>query len=339
MIKSYSNFLLIEATEKSSQDSLGKLHEVLVGRELNGGLFSTHHRSTVEGTPEEVHNRHARALYGDDYKNHPGYKNAVKNAQIAARDIHDHLTKNGVTKIKKVAWTSQPSDHAKETGVEDPNSTADLIVTGHDGKQVGVSLKTGQTKTPNYKNPGVATYEKWSGRKLTHLADDHSKVLQKHGSPSHQEYKKMRDNPDHRERQKADEIKKSSDNMNRKMAGEIHKGLSDKSHEELHKIIKDSVAPATHLNTIVSHTVVDSGNKHISHDVHDHQHHIDSYLNNFHDLHVKPHVGGTSVSIMGRHKKTGKLMKVWNTTVYAGGRPSNKLPRGATQLPSEAKVK
>lgn len=334
-MKTFSTFIL-EASAKNAADSMGKLHETLVGKALNGGKFSEHHRSE-EGTPEEVHNIHAKALYGENYASHPEYKKAVANAEHAAGEIKTHLKKHGITKISRVAWTSQPSDHQKETGVHDPNSTADVIVTGHNKKQVGVSLKVGKTTTPNYKNPGVKTYEGWSGRKLSHLNKEHTDLLAKHGNPSHEQYKAMRDssNPEHR--QAAAAIKKSSDEMNKKMASEIHGGLSAKSHEELHSIIKKSTSPETHLPTVVSHTVTGSNNARVSHDVHDQGEHVEHYLSHFQGLHLKPHVGGTSVTVYGTHKKTGKVMPVWKTTVYAGGRPANPSPRGSTTLPSENK--
>jgi len=337
---------IIEASEKSKPDSMGKLHETLTGKFLNNGKFSEHHR-TEEGTPEEVHNRHATAMFGKNFENHPEYKNMVSNAQKAAADIKTHLKSHGITKIKKVAWTSQPSDHEKETGVKDPNSTADVIVTGHNGKQVGVSLKVGKTKTPNYKNPGIKTYEGWSGRKLSHLNANHMATLAKHGNPTHEQYKAWRDSSKPRERAKAEEIKNSSDSLNQSVAKEIHKGLSKKTHSELHDIIKQSTSPKTHLPTIVSHTVTGNNNALESHDVHDQGSHIDHYLSHFKDLHVAPHKGGTSVNIQGtfqhptdkNHPLNGKKMTVWRTSVYAGGKPVNKSPRGATTLPSEARVK
>lgn len=328
---------ITESSEKSAQDSMGKIHETLVGRALNNGKFSEHHRSE-EGSPEEVHNKHAKALYGENYQNHPAYKNAVNNAEKAASAIKEHIKKHGVTTIKKVAWTSQPSDHKKETGVHDPNSTADVIVTGHNGKQVGVSLKTGKTKTPNYKNPGIDSYEKMSGTSLKHHSDTHAKVLEKHGNPTHQEYKALRDSSKPEDKAKAAEIKKSSDTLNKNVAADIHKGLSSKSHKELHDMITDSVAPKTHLPTVVSHTVTGDNNAHIAHNVHDHDSHVSHYLSNFEGLHTKPHKGGTSVAVYGTHKKTGKVVPVWKTTVYAGGKPANKSPRGAITLPSESKV-
>lgn len=340
-----SIFYITEASAKSAQDSMGKLHEILVGKSLNNDKFSEHHRSN-EGTPEEVHNRHAKSLYGDNYKEHPAYKNAVANAEKAAAGIREHLKKHGITKIKKVAWTSQSSDHEKETGVIDPNSTADIIVTGHNGKQVGLSLKVGKTKTPNYKNPGVKTYENWSGKKLSHLNASHSALLDKHDNPSHEQYKAWRDSSKPSERAKATAIKKSSDDLNKSMAAEIHKGFSKKTHGELYDLIKDSTSPKTYLPTVVSHTVTGENNSHVSHDVHDQDSHVDHYLSHFKNLHVAPHKKGTSVTIQGtfkhptnkNHPLNGKIMPVWNTTVYAGGRPANKSPRGAITLPSENKI-
>lgn len=323
---------------KNRADSMGKLHELLVGKHLNNGSFSEHHR-TEEGTPEQVHHKHATALYGEDYKNHPQYKQAENNALKAANGIKEHLKKHGIHKIGRVAWTSQPSDHHKETGVHDPNSTADIIVTSHDKKkQVGVSLKVGETKTPNYKNPGMDTYENWSGRSLKNKLNDHVATLAKHGNPTHETYKSWRDHSDAKMRAKAADIKSSSDKTNRAVAAEIHSGLSEKSHDELQNIIRHSTTPKTHLPTIVSHTVLNKQGAAESHDVHDQEHHVENYLSKFKDLHMKPHNNKTSVTIMGTHKETGKKMPVWSTTVYAGGKPANKSPRGATTLPSEAKV-
>lgn len=340
---SFLQYLLEAATKpsaKSSQDSMGKLHELLVARELNGGSHPEHHRDEKGLSPEQAHDAHAAALFGRNFTKHAGYQRMLADARAAANGIRKHLKeKHGISKLGRVAWTSQKSDHKKETGVDDPNSKADLIVTSghpeHRGKKVGVSLKVGKTKTPNYSNPGLSTFEGWSGTKLKKHVDEHTSTLSKYGNPSHEEYKASRDSSTPKRRKMADEIKASSDRMNAKVAATMRAGMAKKSHKELYDIVKGSTSPRTHLPEIVSHTVHNADGS-SSHDVHPHEEHINKYLSNFHSLHVKPNGTGNSVTIHGIHKKTGKVMKVWQSTVYAGGRPANRSPRGATTLPSES---
>ena len=335
-----------EASAKNAADSMGKLHELLVGKELNGGQHLEHHRDENGLHPINAHDMHAKALFGDDHRgsfyNHPDYKKMVADAKVAADDIRNHLAeKHGITDMSRVAWTSQKSDHLKETGVDDPNSKADLIVTSghpkHKGKKIGISLKVGKTKTPNYANPGVSTFERWSGANLQDHLEAHGSVLDTHGNPSHDAYKAMRDSGSKKDVARANEIKSSSDNMNRGMASSMRSAMSNKSHDELRDLVRHSTAPQTHLHEIVSHTAYNN-NGTATHSVHPHTEHIENYLNQFDNLHVKPTGKGNSVVIHGVHKKTGKVMPVWQTTVYAGGRPANRSPRGATTLPSESKV-
>lgn len=333
-----------EASAKNPADSMGKLHELLVAKELNGGVFPEHHRDERGLKPINAHDMHAAALFGQDYRgsfyDHPQYKKMVADAKSAADGIRAHLQKNhGITDMNRIAWTSQASDHKLETGVDDPNSKADLIVTSahpeHKGKKIGISLKVGKTKTPNYSNPGVSTYEGWSGVSLQHHLQGHGATLDKHGNINHDEYKALRDSGNKKQQAVAAEIKASSDRMNTNMASDIRQALSSKSHKELSDLVKSSTMPQTHLHEIVSHTV--QGKDGVSTtSVHAHADHINKYLNQFSDLRVKPAAKGTSVTIHGIHKKTGKLMPVWRSTIYAGGRPSNRSPRGATVLPSES---
>lgn len=344
---SFLSFLIEKAKEasaKNAADSMGKLHELLVSKELNGGSFPEHHRDERGLRPINAHDLHASALFGKDYRgsyyNHPQYKKMVEDAKVAANDIKLHLKKNhGMGAMNRVAWTSQPSDHKLETGVDDPNSKADLIVSGDHPKkknqQIGISLKVGKTKTPNYSNPGVSTFEDWSGANLQHHLAGHAATLAKHGNLNHEQYKELRDSSNKKHQAIAGEIKSSSDKMNTNMASDIRNALSKKPHKDLENLVRSSTMPQTHLHEIVSHTVHNADGT-SSHSVHSHADHINNYLNNFENLHVKPNASGTSVTIHGTHKQTGKVMPVWRTTVYAGGRPSNKSPRGATVLPSES---
>ena len=332
---------ILEAAKKPSAknaaDSMGKLHELLVGRELNSGKHVDHHRDEAGLSPKEAHDMHGAALFKDhpsgDFTKHEGYKRMVKDAKTAADGIRKHLKKHhGITKISRVAWTSQPSYYEHETKKKDPNSKADLIV----NRKVPISLKVGKTKTPNYSNPGLGKFEEWAGSKLKKHTDEHAATLAKHGNPSHEEYKEGTEkDASAKSRKKSDEIKASSDRMNSGIASSIRKGMAKKSHKELHELIKHSVAPQTKLPEVVSHTVHNTDGS-SSHDVHGHDEHIHNYLSQFHSLHVDPRGTGKSVVIHGTHKKTGQKMKVWQTNVYAGGRPANRNPRGAVTLPSES---
>ena len=190
---------LIEAKEKpistkNPSDSFGKIHEILVGKHLNGGSFPEDYR--VEGKrPVDIHNAHAVARFGKKFESHPKYKAMDKAASEVATKIKSHLSSNHSIKPQRTAWTSQKSDHKSETGVVDPLNKADLIVTGSHkgdhktGKKAAISLKYGELKKTNYANPGLKTLGALSGTSLTHHQAPHKKLLDKLGNPSHEEYK------------------------------------------------------------------------------------------------------------------------------------------------------
>lgn len=338
MALSFTDYFLTEkkaATANNKNDSMGKIHEILVGRALSGGQWPAHYRDAAN-SPDKIHDMHARALFGDKFKFHPEYKRMVADAGVAAKDIQKQVG----GKITRAAWTSQAGDHEKETGVKDPNSKADLIVTTGSGKKAmkhSISLKIGKTKTPNYTNPGIDTFQKWSGTELHKHTADHRALLAKYGNPNHDAYKAYRDGTDAKGKKIADAIKASSGQMNKNIAAVMRKGMSARNHKELAGIIMQSTNPKTHLPTLISHTLHNKDGS-STHHMHTQEDHIKGYLKEFDNLHVKPAGNGISVVIHGTHRKTGKIMPVWQTQVYAGGRPANNVPRGATTLPSEAKI-
>lgn len=184
MLHPFKNFLvesyLAEAAASSAvgADDKGKLHELLLAKYLHPDqTLPAHHRSLSEndehaGTPQQVHDRLKKKV-GEE-----AYNEIDAAAKGTAKALKDHLKKeghigNGVD-IGDVHWTSNPDteksagDHEKTTGVRDPNSNADLILTLKDknGKTVGfhgVSAKYGTNKEPNYKNPGMDSLEKMAG--------------------------------------------------------------------------------------------------------------------------------------------------------------------------------
>ena len=339
------------ASAKNPADSRGKIHELLTAYHLNNKNHAEDYR--VEGKkPEHILHQHASALFGKNYHKHPEFLKMHEAAKQAAQHIREHLKKHhGISEIGRVAWTSQKSDHKKETGVDDPLNKADLIVTGkhkgdhRKGKKVAVSLKFGKLKKTNYSNPGVKTLENLSSTKLTHHTEEHKKLLNKLGNPSHEEYKTH---------PKRKEIEASSKKMAQNMAYSYADGLSEKLHhktqnkqdENLKEYIRRSVGGhghtpggnveqgKTHLPHVFAKTSTGSGEGH-STQTGDIEHHVNNYLSHFHNLNVQHTPGQSSVAVIGNHRKTGKRMEVHRVSIYMGGAHETANPRGAVTLSSE----
>lgn len=346
------NFIeyLIEAkvkpiSTKNASDSAGKVHEILVGKHLNNGNFPEDYR--VEGKrPVDIHNAHASALFGKKFESHEKYKQMDKAASDVAVKIKSHLTSNHSIKPQRTAWTSQASDHEKETGVKDPLNKADLIVTGahksdhKTGKKAAISLKYGELKQTNYSNPGLKTLGSLSGKDLTKHQEPHREFLKSVGNPNHEEYKVH---------PKKKQIEASSKSMTENVAHDFAKGIRDKykSDDDFKGYIKKSVGAVGHTNG----GDIESGKTHLPHVIaktkikkdgsHEHTvvggaEHVDNYLSHFKDMHVSHSPGQGSVAIFGTHKKTGKKMEVHRISVYMGGQHETANPRGATTLRSES---
>lgn len=358
----FLNFLIEAKKNKEGKaitgDAAGKLFELLKGKFQNRGNFPEDHR--VEGKkPKDIHDITANNLFGNDFNNHPIYKNLSQAAEIAAElnnlhneTYHGHDKKRG---YNRVAWTSQPADHEKETKVVDDNSVADSIVTLGNGKQLSHSDKlTGVGKPINYKNPGSQTIVNLTGAKKAEEQKDHADLLNRYnlksGEKGHAEFKRLRDSDNPEERKIAEKIVKSSQKVNQGFARSVHAGLQQKQNtggdEALRNVITSFVAPKTHLKTTVTHTEIDDRTgEHRRTRVYDLHDHINQYLNHFENLHVDDThpEGQSSVSIYGHfkhptiknHPDNGKKMRLLNLSVYAGGKPTSLAPRGAVNLPSE----
>jgi hypothetical protein len=329
---------------KNPSDSYGKIHEILVGKHLNGGNFPEDYR--VEGKrPVDIHDAHAVARFGKKFQSHEKYKSMDKAASEVASKIKSHLSSNHSISPKRTAWTSQASDHEKETGVKDSLNKADLIVTGAHkgdhtkGKKAAISLKYGALKKTNYSNPGLKTLGNLGGKDLTKHQEPHRQFLKKVGSPSHEEYKVH---------PKKKEIEASSKSMTQAVAKDFAEGVKKKykTDNEMKSYIKRSAGASghvegghlesgkTHLPHVIAKTKVKSDGSH-EHHVIGATEHVHNYLSHFKDLHVSHKEGQTSVAVFGTHKKTGKKMEVHRISIYMGGQHETANPRGATQLGSE----
>lgn len=339
--------LLLESSTGEGADTAGKLRELKLGKHLNGNKHMESYRAEGK-TPKEMHDKLATKAHGENHENTAGNKANEKDAKNGAEDIKKHLKKFGHGEVKRTVWTSQPSDHESETGVHDKNTKADLIVTtskAHKRKnrnenKVAVSVKTGSGSV-NYSNLGVDSLEKLSGAKLKHHTEEHGEVIKHNLSEdSHDKYKELRDSGDKKKQARAAKIKESSLKMNSNIAGGIREALAKKSHNELHKIVSDAVAPETHLKHIVSRQITypkghSKAGQEKSHHTYDAHKHVAEYLHHFENLHVDPSATGNSVTIHGHHKITKKKMAVARVSISAGGRPANKSPKGTVTLPSE----
>lgn len=379
---SFSEYLQEAAKKKAAKktsgfstgDTAGKLFELLKGYHQSRNEFPKHYRAEGK-TPKDIHDTMAKKMFGDDFENNEEYKNLVQTAKIASEHNtryneleHGHDPSQG---YQKVAWTSQPSDHESETGVNDPNSVADSIATLHHGQKVGHSDKlTAVNKPVNYKNPGVKTFSAMSGADLSGVGDAHAELLRKHdinsgdkGYLKWAQWKGKRQDekakkkgiyyePSDEERKKAEEIEKSSALVNQEVARRMHGGFSSIAAADrqngttnLRDAIEKAVAGPTHLRTSVTHTEANPDGSHHRTTVYDLHDHVNQYLNHFDNYHVEPEhkKGLSSVAIYGHfrhptdpnHPMNGKRMRVANISVYSGGRPNNVSPRGAITLPSE----
>ena len=343
---------LTEETGKES-DAKGKLRELNLGKYLNGGKHMDSYRAQGK-EPQEIAHVHNTAAFGDKYTLSPRFLEHENNSKIHARHILKHLQDHGYGKVTRSVWTSQPTDHKSETGVDDTNNSADNILTLNKQHlrnrkrfdKIALSIKTGHNKV-NYSNPGLAALAVRSGVNLSQHTKQHADLVSKllpagAGSP-HDRYKALRDSPKKTDQALAAQIKQSSVDLNRRVSNSFRQGLSLKKSDELKQTIKDEIAPATHLKHLVSREITDEKTgRHVAHKIYDLHGHIDDYLNHFQDLHIKPS-DATSVAVHGtfqhptdaKNPLNGKVMPIATWAISAGGKPTNASPRGAVNLTSE----
>ncbi len=330
-METFAKFIVESANSES--DAKGKYHELQVGHYLSSGKLQ-HTREKGYG-PKEI----KQGI--KDVSTPEQVKHMDTHAKAAAGAIKDHLAKTHKGhEISAVHWSSQASDHEKITGHKDPNSTADLIVTmkhPKTGKEhhVGVSLKYGNSKAANLKNPGMKTLEGHAGSNLKQFADEHAATVAKHGIKSHADFKTFRDSKDPKRQKIAQKIMKSSVDSRQKMAHAYTKDMQAKykgNEEDLKNHIKGMIAPKTHLQEIrVQTTTHGDGHAEAPHITnHDHIH---KALDHYKDIHVGDHKGGTSMTVYGTHKKSGKKKVLFTTMFHGGGRPSQAGAVGVVKAP------
>lgn len=138
----------------SKANMTGVLHELLVGKHLNGGTHMEKHKNIEGDSPKQAHDKYKALLD----KHFPGeYEKTAKRAESAAKDIRSKLNAQGHV-IKHVHWTSKAGDIGRSTGgkfnLSQTQDASDIIIHSHHKddpkktiKYTGVSLKKSDTNS------------------------------------------------------------------------------------------------------------------------------------------------------------------------------------------------
>lgn len=315
----FSSFLTearqAESELKNVEDAKGKLFEILSGSYLLHGThsktgmpkkFLEHYRDEDGFRPEEVHDKIKAALQ----KMSPGmYEQVVEHAKSAANHLSGELKKRNIHNIDHLAWTSQKGDHERFTGVEDPNSDADLMVKGRDQNgtvidPVGLSMKYGKQKDPNLRGNGLDALEKIAGLKKGDLEGlreahyDHVRSLGlQTGKAGDAEYKRLAA----RKHPTAQSVDEHALKTQQEMSRRFTEGLGRLSSDDLRNSIRSIIAPETKYLHIRHHTQVGNDGS-ANHETNDVQDHANRVLNDYEEFRVRPHSGGISTVIEGRRR-------------------------------------
>lgn len=182
-MKSFINFIVHQLDEAAAkgpiagvhQNTAGVLHELLVGKHLNGGKHMEEHPDVQGKSPQEAHDDLKKTVTPEQYKA------LDARAKSAAEDIKSKLAPHG--SIHKISWTSKPGDLKRTTGIDasQKEDASDIVVTtkkGAKGKKIhhGISLKATLKKSgaAPLSNPGMAAT--YGGQKIV---DEHKAKVKK----------------------------------------------------------------------------------------------------------------------------------------------------------------
>lgn len=340
---SFTSFLVEKKVAEKSwniNDAKGKLYEILLGSHFHHGThktgkpndFLTHYRDEEGKSPKEIHDYIKKELND----RHPGmYDTINKHAIEGAKHVKSHLAKHGHNEAHETVWTSQKGDHKKFTGKDDPNSDADLMVRTEHGP-IGLSLKYGESKDMNLRNPGIDSLERGAGLKKGALSDlrnaHYNKVKKEYGIKDHAHYKQLKNDP--RAKKIVAAAEESALNVQKTMAMKVAQGLAAKAKKDpefLKSYVKHTISPQTTHQHFRLHTRPDSvgGASHHMSDMQDDA----SKLDNFEHLRVAPHKGESiSYRIEGRRKGSDKYEPVLNQGIKKGSGPMKGFA-GITKAP------
>lgn len=296
-----------EKSSGSSQDTKGKLHEILVGYHLQGGKHMSKHPDKDGDTPKQAHDKLKEKVSPEDYKK------IHARAKSAADDLRKHIEGKG-HKISHVHWTSQPGDIERSTGIasSQKEDASDIMIHSNDKKgkikHHGVSLKVsdGTSKHVPVSNPGMESTHGGHEIHNAHRDEIRKKYPALKNAANAKERKEiMKANP-----KMNDWVRKKNNDTLHKLGQHLHKKLSKMSPDHLAHHIKTHVLQAnpTPLQQAghehIRHTTYNSKGKfaHHSYDPHKHFSHIFSDPKNItHHVQVE-HSGGASVQFKYKGK-------------------------------------
>jgi len=229
-----------------SNNTKGVLHELLVGKHLNGGSHMKKHEDENKMSPEQVHDKLKAQIHPKDYER------IDKKAKSAAEDIKANLAKSHPGHaMHEVVWTSKPGDTQKVTGIpaSQIQDSSDIYVTtkhAKTGKLVhhGWSLKVSDKS--NKEIPASSLGMKSSGSKAEALFREHQKNVREQypelaGKNDVARKEWARANPE-----KHAEIKKMNQNLLRSVASEHAKELQNKLDS------KDYESVVNHIRNVIA---------------------------------------------------------------------------------------
>ena len=218
-------------TEAVSSNDKGVLHEILTGKELNGGK---HMSPEAQRTHDDIKKR----LSPEEYTNH------VKLAKGTA----DHLRQKFGKDIASAHWSSKPGDIGRITGVHETQqeNSSDIILRHKNGAHVGISLKITQKKNGKVPvgNPGAKQTDSQLGTNATqHYENAREALVKKHkelqGKSKVEMKQIIKDNP---------KIRASAEELSNKAIGKIrdewHHALSQMHPQALSDHIRNNLLHA-----------------------------------------------------------------------------------------------
>lgn len=239
----------------SSQDTKGKLHEILVGYHIQGGRHMHQHADKEGDTPKQAHDKLRDKVSDDEYKS------INKRAKLAAEDIRARVEKTG-HKISHVHWTSKAGDIERSTGIKasQKEDASDIVIhsaKGNKKKFHGVSLKVsdGTSKHVPVSNPGMES---------THGGN---RILEAHRNEIKKKFPSLA-KATNAEQRKA--LMKASPRMNdwvrKKNTETLHK-LGKHLHKTLTKMSPEDLAHHVKTHVLQSHPtpMQKAGHDHIRH--------------------------------------------------------------------------
>lgn len=287
--------------EKTSSDTKGKLHELLVGYHLNGGNHMEKHPDKNGDSPEEAHDRLKKSVSPEVY-------NKINaRAKSAADDIRKKVEVDG-HKIKHVHWTSQPNDLLRTTGIKasQKEDSSDLVVTTHKKekgkteptvKHHGISLKVTDSASKHVPTSNLGI--KAAGPHAQALRDEHRREILKkypklatHATNAEQRKEMLKRDP----KMQAFVKKKNTETLN-KIAGHLNDHLNSLPKDELVNHIRNVIHAhktpmQAHGHAHMRHTSFTSRKTFQHHSIDPSEHH-EHIFNEPHNITVEHH--GTSI--------------------------------------------